>query len=92
MKKIAIVFAALSALALSACGPDNVAACKAYVEHFNGLECLADGTDLDEATTCPESLNSGANCTEYYNCLTEAAQCDADGNFTNDISGCTGCS
>jgi hypothetical protein len=88
MKKLLIGLAAVGAIALTACGPDNVAACTAYVEHFNGLECLADGADIDAASTCPDSLNSGADLTGYYNCLIENSTCDGE---TLDTSGTTDC-
>ena len=58
MKKYTLMFLGVfSAVAMSACGPDNVAACTENVEAVNALECIDDDTSLDVETQCPESLN-----------------------------------
>lgn len=74
---------------LAACGPDNVAACRAYVEHHNGLECVDEAEQIDVAAYCPEELNEGGDLRGYYACLADNARCDGD---RLDLSGQGSCS
>ena len=93
MKKIAIAFAGMTAaIALSACGPDNVQACKDYVAAVNAeYEACEIESNIDEGSTCPDSLNEGgADCTEYYGCLADGYTCN-DGTMDIDTGDCTGC-
>ncbi len=68
----------------------NQDACRAYVEHLNGLACRA--ADVDPAATCPENYDSdgATSCAEFFDCLTEQARCDGDV-FINDVGACTSC-
>lgn len=53
----------------------NVAACRAYVEAFNGLDCMATiKFDVDEF--CPSALDlAPTDMAPYYDCLRENAKC-----------------
>lgn len=76
---------------LSACGADNVTACRAFIEHFNGLPCVSEAERYDD-TSCPETLNGRSlDCTAYYACVTEQSTCDADGDLVFDDQACAGC-
>ena len=89
--KIAL-FSAVGACALSACGPDNVSACRSYVETVNAqyTQCGLD-SDLTADNTCPDTLNEGGvDCTEYYACLEESYEC-TDNGMQIDTSSCSGC-
>ena len=92
MKKIALALCALSALSLSACGPDNVKACKELYTKLQGLECLDDTTkeSFNPDTNCPDTLNAGGvpNYAEYYQCLEDGYSCDGD-TFVADVDHCT---
>lgn len=67
----------LSLLGLLACQPDNVGACKAYVEKANAAytECDLE-TQLDPEEQCPDTLQEGADCTAYYEQLGDSYKCE----------------
>lgn len=91
MKPASFALSVLALLGLSGCAPDNVAACEAWVEHFNALSCVSADEQFDVAATCPETLNvGGLDCTAYYDCLTQNSQCDGDTLVFDDAS-CVGC-
>jgi hypothetical protein len=66
----------------------NVAACKKYVEAFNGAACNA--VDLNADDLCPSTLDmTPCDMTPYYKCMADAVKCN--GEFL-DISGQANCS
>ncbi|MFH1466075.1 MAG: hypothetical protein ABIO70_16950 [Pseudomonadota bacterium] len=69
---------------------DNVAACKYYVEAYNGLSCLkSSGIQLNADDVCPSGLNlSTIDMREYYKCMADNSKCN--GNIP-DMSGVGGC-
>ena len=91
MKKIVTLFAAVSALALSACGPDNAGACTAYIEKVNATYEECDVESTIEDSFCDSYADLDADCTEYFDCLGNAYTCEDDGTVSVDTSGCDGC-
>ena len=77
-----------AAMTAAGCGPNNAEPCKKYVEHLNSLPCRS--ADLSEKTQCPDTINAGADCKDFYACLTEKATCDGD-TFKNDAEQCLAC-
>jgi hypothetical protein len=75
MKKIAIAFAALSMMALSACGDGTKSACEEYLAHYNDLECT--GTALSD-TYCDSEDGSVCERADYWTCLKDGTSCDGD--------------
>jgi hypothetical protein len=69
---------------------DNVAACRYYVDRYNGLECLkAAGVQLNADDMCPAALNqSPLDMRAYYKCMADASKCDGP---IPDLSGVTDC-
>lgn len=66
----------------------NVAACKKYVEAFNGASC--NQVDLNADDLCPATLDvSPCDMSGYYSCMADAVKCNGD--FL-DISGQASCS
>jgi hypothetical protein len=56
----------------------NVAACRAWVDTFNGLPCLPAQARLDAARQCPPTLDRQAcDQTAYWDCVTSSTACDA---------------
>jgi uncharacterized lipoprotein NlpE involved in copper resistance len=70
---------------------DNVAACKYYVQTYNGLDCLKSaGIQLNADDVCPSGLNmSPLDMRDYYKCMADNSKCN--GNIP-DMSGVSGCS
>ena len=67
----------------------NVGACKAYVEAFNSLECMAT-VQLEAAEMCPDALNMApTDMAPYYTCLRENAKCNGG---LPDLAGQSNCS
>ncbi len=68
----------------------NVEACRAYVEKYNSLDCLAAaGVQLDADEMCPSALNqSPLDMREYYGCMADALKCDGS---IPDLAGATDC-
>ncbi len=92
MKKYTLMFLGVfSAVAMSACGPDNVATCTEKVEAVNALECIDDDSLLDIETQCPESLNdSTIDQSEYYDCVYGQYTCNGDdGSYAVESADCT---
>jgi len=55
---------------------NNLDACKAYVAHYNGLDCLM-GITLNAENTCPSNLNdSPIDMTTYYSCMIDHSSCN----------------
>ena len=66
----------------------NKAACIAYVEHHNSLDCLG-ATKLDAATMCPDALDlGGADMKKMFQCQIENSKC-TDGML--DVAGLASC-
>jgi hypothetical protein len=57
--------------------PRNQAACLAYAESFNALECVPDEAHLS-SDYCPADLDSGCDITEWYECLADKHTCEED--------------
>lgn len=79
------------ALGLASCAPENVEACKRYVEAQNQAyrDCGMPDREKDANETCPASLNEGLDCTDYYDNLARSFDCSA-GEVTWDSNGsCT---
>lgn len=73
------------------CGADNVAACKEYVQARNDAYEACEMRDrmINADETCPDTLNDGIDCTDYYTRLADSFECTA-GEVTWDASGsCT---
>ncbi|TNE86299.1 MAG: hypothetical protein EP330_21395 [Deltaproteobacteria bacterium] len=68
---------------------DNVGACKAYVEHFNSLECTS-SINFDPNEYCPDALDlNPTDMTPFYECLSSNAKCDGT---IPDLAGQADCS
>jgi hypothetical protein len=52
-----------------------LAACEAYVDHYNGLQCV--DTDLSE-TYCETETDAVCERAEYWVCLQNGTSCDGD--------------
>ena len=90
MKKTAFAVLAVAAMALTACGVDNVATCKEAVDKINALDCIGEAT-LDADATCPDTLNQGGvDCTDLYTCIGDGYTCD-DGILNADVADCPAC-
>ena len=88
MKKMTITLFAVAAMALTACGVDNVAACQDAYAKINALDCI--GTEL--TVTCPDTLNEGGlDCTDFYTCFGDGYTCDGD-TLNADVNNCPACS
>lgn len=67
----------------------NAGACRAYVESYNALLCVADHDRLSPIDNCPAELNrSRCDLTEHYACLKENTQCSGG---RVDVSGHLSC-
>ena len=90
MKKTAFAVLAVAAMALTACGVDNVAACKDAYAKINALECIGDAT-LDAEASCPDTLNEGGlDCSDFYTCFGDGYTCDGD-TLQTDVADCPTC-
>lgn len=66
----------------------NVAACKGYVEAFNGAACNA--IDLNAADLCPDTLDmSPCDMSPYYECMANAVKCNGDFLDISEQSNCS---
>ena len=76
------------ALAGSCAPPDNQAACQDYVEAHNQAyrDCGRPDQQRDPDLTCPQTLNDGIDCTQYFETLRDSIRCE-DGQVTWDASG-----
>ena len=61
----------------------NKAACKTYWNHYNTLECLPGGIEMDAAELCDSINNPYVDMTPYYECLAEKVTC-VDGTINTD--------
>ena len=69
-------------------GSGNAAACRAYVEHYNSLECFG-GVTMDPETTCPDIIDSTPiDMGSYYNCMIEHTSCDGNLPKVDGIDSC----
>ncbi len=83
MKRLCVLGIGWGLLA-TGCGPDNVAPCRAYVDAYNeAYEDCGLPNSLDEQETCPETLNDGRDCVDYYQTLADSYACD-DGSVVHD--------
>lgn len=72
MKKV-LLFAAVSASLLSACGgADNVAACNTWKEK---VKCGSSSATLDSAINCSAYANTACDISDYFDCLSTAYVC-----------------
>lgn len=72
-KRIAISLCTLATVStLSACGgsPDNVGACKAFIEK---VKCGS--VDLSQTVVCDNYKNTSCDITAYFDCLSGAYVC-----------------
>lgn len=66
----------------------NKAACMAYIEHYNSLDCMG-GVKLDAGTTCPDALDlNPQDMSKLYDCQIENTKCK-DG--MPDVAGIANC-
>ena len=80
-------FVTAGSVLLAACGgPDNVAACQAYVDKVNTLDCYQ-GASF--AFDCSMYDQASCDISEYFDCLTSNTKCDASG--VPDVAGTTEC-
>lgn len=57
-------------------GFDNVAACEAYVDKHNSLECTKD-MKYEASEMCPSALDMNpSDMSPMYDCMVENAKCD----------------
>jgi hypothetical protein len=70
---------------------DNVAACKYYVETYNGLSCLQSaGIQLNADDVCSAGLNmSPLDMRDYYKCMADNSKCNGNIPDMAGVSGCT---
>ncbi len=64
---------------------DNARACQEWVDHMNGLECLA--LTYDSSEMCQGADASPAEMATYFDCAREHAHCE-EGVLVADVSGC----
>lgn len=64
---------------------DNARACQAWVDHMNGLECVA--LTYDETEMCQGADASPADMALYFDCAREHSQCE-EGKLVSDLTGC----
>lgn len=79
MKKILAVAAlGCAALAIAACGPDNVGACE---EAQTALDDAYTACEIDTNIdlSCSSLEDSTLDCTAYYQGVTDSATCNDDG-------------
>lgn len=71
-------------------GQGNVDACKAYVDHFNALDCVPDAANIDVETTCQGQESVPADTSPMWECMVANATCK-DGAFdAGNQSDCAG--
>jgi hypothetical protein len=76
---------------IAGCGPDNYAECTQFVESANAqYEACEEESPIPDST-CEPYRNVNANCTQFFECLTESYSCEEDGTMTTDTGACTGC-
>jgi len=68
---------ALAGVGGGGCGADTASACEEWVDAYNTAhaECDLDARLVLEEE-CPESLNQGPDCVEYYRALAASTRCD----------------
>jgi hypothetical protein len=88
--RIPALLALLCGLAAACPSTVNQDACRAYVEHLNGLACR---DDVDADATCPAAYDAdgAVNCADYFACLTSAARCDGDTFVNEAATACASC-
>lgn len=85
MKNVLLASSAALGLAFSlACGgggaalsggADNVGACKAYIEHYNSLDCSSIAP-FDANEMCPDALDMNpTDMTPFYECMASSVSC-----------------
>ena len=84
MKSLITLICLALTVTLFGCGSGNSSACNAYVDHYNTLECLPDGAQIDIDQQCGLLDQAPCDVASYFTCLTENTTC-TDGNL--DISG-----
>ena len=57
-------------------GSDNEAACRAYVDHQNGLDCMPAKLNADQM--CGNLGMNPQNMVPFYNCMKNNAKCNGD--------------
>jgi hypothetical protein len=91
MRHVVLTFVSALAVVVTGCAPDNVGACRDdFVAKVNDIyaQCGQEARfDADEI--CPDRLNDGEDCTEYFKCLGDAYACDeASGIVTWETDDC----
>ena len=82
-----VLIVAGAALLWSGCaGPDNAAACQAYIDKVNTLSCFKGAAFTFD---CSAFDNTTCDISDYFNCLTDNTKCDAMG--IPDQSGTVSC-
>ena len=84
--------AAFCSLVACNVGPhDNVSACADYVDKANAaLVACGSQAIYSVEETCPESIEVGPDCAEYYNCLGEGYVCTTETRtLTIEVSHCS---
>jgi hypothetical protein len=85
MKKTALLFAGVIALAIAGCGNPTAAACEEFVTHWDSLECTG---DTDNPIDCSVYNDYPCDISGYFNCLTDGYSCDGE-TFEADVADCT---
>lgn len=83
MLTIAMIAFAVSLISACGGGDGGLQACKDWVATWNGLDCVTEGSGIDEGTTCPEATfdeASSAGCTweAFYTTCTDTTECTGD--------------
>lgn len=64
-------------LSYAGCIGDNVVPCRDFVvAHNEAYEDCGLLNELDEQELCPESLNDGRDCADYYEILADSYACE----------------